>query len=189
VLLAALVGSGINIPLFQLSAQRAGGPAVVDFFGMRYVVPQVVAWAHTVVAINVGGAVIPMVLAVRLMLQHGVTRRLLLSLGLVALLTHLLAQPVPGVAIALPPLLPSLATAAVALALDRRHASRTAFIAGTLGTLLGADVLNLGRIRDLGAPVVSIGGAGAFDGVFMIGIVAVVLAGLPGVRSEGPRDE
>ena len=38
-------------------------------------------------------------------------------------------------------------------------------------------------MQNLGAPVVSIGGAGTFDGVFVIGIVAVVLAGLP--RSFG----
>jgi hypothetical protein len=34
-------------------------------------------------------------------------------------------------------------------------------------------------VRRLGAPVVSIGGAGTFDGVFLTGIVAVLLASLP----------
>jgi len=95
-----------------------------------------------------------------------------------------LARPVPGVGIALPPILPSVATAVIALVLDSRAAPRTAFIAGTLGTLLGADLLNLGHIQALGAPVASIGGAGTFDGVFMIGIIAVVLAALPGARHE-----
>ena len=50
-----------------------------------------------------------------------------------------------------------------------------AYAAGTLGTLMGADVLNLGKIRDLGAPVASIGGAGTFDGVFLSGLIAVLL--------------
>jgi len=77
----------------------------------------------------------------------------------------------------------------IALAVDRRAAPSTAFIAGTLGTLVGADLLNLGRIRDLGAPVASIGGAGTFDGVFTVGIVAVLLAGLPGSRRETPPGE
>jgi len=69
---------------------------------------------------------------------------LLLSLGLVTALVYHLAQPIPGVGIALPPILPSVATAVIALAVDRRAAPSTAFIAGTLGTLVGADLLNLG---------------------------------------------
>ncbi|MBP1776311.1 MAG: hypothetical protein H6Q86_2321 [candidate division NC10 bacterium] len=188
-LFAALVGSGINIPLMQLPAQRVVEPAIVNFFGMQYVVPRVVERGGSVLAVNVGGAIIPVLVALRLIRQHGITRRLLLSFGMVTVLMYHLAQPIPGVGIALPPLLPSVATAVIALVLDRRAAPRTAFIAGTLGTLVGADLLNLGRIRDLGAPVVSIGGAGTFDGVFMIGIVAVLLAGLPGSRRETPPGE
>lgn len=52
------------------------------------------------------------------------------------------------------------------------------YIGGSLGTLIGADLLNLGSIRGLGAPVASIGGAGTFDGIFLIGIVAVLIASL-----------
>jgi len=50
------------------------------------------------------------------------------------------------------------------------------YVSGTLGTLIGADLSNLGEIPDLGAPVASIGGAGTFDGVFLTGIIAVFLA-------------
>ena len=164
VLFAALLGSGINIPLMQLPAQRIVEPAIVNYFGMQYVIPQVVERGSTVIAINVGGAVIPLLLALRILLHQGVTRRLLLALGLVTVLMHALAHPVPGVGIALPPFLPSVATAVIAFVADRRNAPRTAFVAGTLGTLLGADVLNLGRVRDLGAPVVSIGGAAPSTG-------------------------
>jgi uncharacterized membrane protein len=88
-----------------------------------------------------------------------------------------------------PPLLPSLVTAGMAVLIDRREAPRTAFIAGTLGTLIGADLLNLRVVRDLGAPVVSIGGAGTFDGVFMIGILAVLLAGFRGPGGISRQEE
>jgi uncharacterized membrane protein len=47
-----------------------------------------------------------------------------------------------------------------------------------LGALIGADLLNIPKIPKLGAPVASIGGAGTFDGVFLSGIIAVVLAAL-----------
>jgi uncharacterized membrane protein len=44
--------------------------------------------------------------------------------------------------------------------------------------LIGADLTNLDKVRGLGAPVASIGGAGTFDGIFLTGILAVLLASL-----------
>jgi len=70
------------------------------------------------------------------------------------------------------------ATIAVVTDGTREQAAPLAYIGGSLGTLIGADLLNLGRIRGLGAPVASIGGAGTFDGIFLIGIVAVLIASL-----------
>ena len=58
------------------------------------------------------------------------------------------------------------------------HTASVAYCAGTVGTLLGADVLNLRRIPSLGAPMASIGGAGTFDAVFLTGIAAVLLVSL-----------
>ena len=178
-LFAALLGSGINIPVAVLPAQRLVEPQIANFFGMQYVIPTVVERQSTVVAINLGGAVIPILLVLYLIFHYGITLRTVGAFAVVTIVVHLLAQPVSGVGIALPPLLPSLVTAGVALLFDWRTAPRTAFIAGTLGTLTGADLLNLGRVQALGAPVVSIGGAGTFDGVFLIGIIAVLLAGIP----------
>jgi uncharacterized membrane protein len=178
ILFAALLGSGINIPVAQLPAHRVVEPRVIQFFGMEYVIPAVIDQQTTVIAVNVGGAVIPVLLVVYLVTRYGISRRGLLAVAVVTLVTHLLAQPVPGVGIALPPLLPPLVTAAAAVLLDPWAAPRTAFIAGTLGTLIGADLLNLGHIQNLGAPVASIGGAGTFDGIFLTGIIAVLLAGM-----------
>ena len=87
-----------------------------------------------------------------------------------------MATPVPGVGIAVPTFIPPLLAAGVALTLSRRSAPALAYIAGSLGTLIGADLLNLGRVQGLGAPIASIGGAGTFDGIFMTGILAVLLA-------------
>jgi len=49
---------------------------------------------------------------------------------------------------------------------------------------LGADLLNLGKIQGLGAPVASIGGAGTFDGIFLVGILAVLIASLLGAAAS-----
>ena len=62
-----------------------------------------------------------------------------------------------------------------------------AYIAGSMGTLIGADLLNLGRIRGLGAPIASIGGAGKYDAIFMTGLIAVLLAGFFGSRHSPGR--
>ena len=59
-----------------------------------------------------------------------------------------------------------------------RGLSAACHIAGSLGTLIGADHTNLNKVRGLGAPVASIGGAGTFDGIFLTGILAVLLASL-----------
>jgi uncharacterized membrane protein len=62
--------------------------------------------------------------------------------------------------------------------LSHDYAPVLAYIGGTLGTLIGADILNIDKIKNLGAPVASIGGAGTFDGIFMSGIMAVLLSAI-----------
>jgi uncharacterized membrane protein len=96
---------------------------------------------------------------------------------------HWLAYPVPGLGIALPTFVPAIAAAVAALLLSRQYAAPLAYIAGSLGTLIGADLLNLDTIPSLGAPVASIGGAGTFDGIFLTGILAVLIAGLRSPRT------
>ncbi len=100
----------------------------------------------------------------------------LLSTALVAVIVQRFARPIPGVGIGLPGLLAPVLAAACTWLFPDAPAPALAYVAGTLGTLIGADLLNLGRIQGLGAPVASIGGAGTFDGIFLTGILAVVLA-------------
>lgn len=68
--------------------------------------------------------------------------------------------------------------------LSRRHAAALAYIGGCMGALVGADLLNLGAIRHMGTPLASTGGAGTFDGIFVVGILAVLIASLSGGREE-----
>jgi len=109
----------------------------------------------------------------------------LLAIACVAGVSHWLAQPVPGVGIAVPTFVPALTAAISAWVLSRRYAAPLAYIGGSMGTLIGADLLNLGRIQGLGAPVASIGGAGTFDGIFLTAILAVLIAGLSPALPRG----
>ena len=102
----------------------------------------------------------------------------LVATGCAAAVCYWLAYPIPGVGIALPTFVPAIAAAIVAWVLSRQYAAPLAYVAGSLGTLIGADLLNLGKVQGLGAPVASIGGAGTFDGIFLTGILAVLIASL-----------
>lgn len=152
VMLLSLLGSQVNIPLYSIDR------------------------GATVVALNVGGALIPILVSLYLLVHTGMYRRMLIGVSVVAAVVHSLAQIVPGVGIAVPMIVPPLVAAGVALLLAFRRAPPLAYVSGSMGTLIGADLLNLGKIARLGAPVVSIGGAGTFDGVFLTGILAGLLA-------------
>ena len=178
ILLFTLLGSSINIPLVEFPPEKVISGTVIHHHGMRYVVPVVHHWPATVLAINVGGALIPIVLSLYLALKNRLVIKSAVAVAAVALVTHHLAQPVRGVGITLPIFIPPIVAVLCALMLSWRQAGPLAYVGGSMGTLIGADLMNLGKIHGLGAPVASIGGAGTFDGVFLVGIVAVLLASL-----------
>ena len=180
VLIASLIGSYVNIPLFQLPGERQVAEAYLDFFGMPYPVPQVVDWPGTVVAINVGGALIPALLSLYLIIAYDLWVPATIATAIVAFVVHHLATPIRGVGISVPLFWPPILAAIVAIVLSRRYGAPIAYVAGSLGVLIGADLTNLDRLQNLGAPVASIGGAGTFDGVFLAGVAAVLLSGFVG---------
>lgn len=188
-LFLTLIGSYINIPIAQLPTQNVVSGQIVTFFGVQYQVPVVVQWPGTIVAINVGGAVIPIVLSLYLLSKHSIWGRGIIATACVTALCHMLAHPVRGVGIAEPIFVPPLVTAIISVLISREYAAPLAYISGSLGTLIGADLLNLDKVQALGAPIVSIGGAGTFDGIFLTGILAVLLASisLPMPQHSGAR--
>lgn len=190
-MLLSLLGSYINIPVFELPPEEVVSGSYADLFGMRHIIPQVREWPGTVIAVNIGGAVLPLLLSVYLTVKNKLYGSALTGIAIVALLVHTMAYPVRGLGIAVPFFAPPLIASVVALVISREYAPALAYISGSMGALLGADVMNLDKIRGLGAPVASIGGAGTFDGIFLTGIIAVILAGLfskkHGVTSPAPR--
>ncbi|MGY8663604.1 DUF1614 domain-containing protein [Bradyrhizobium sp. UFLA05-109] len=177
-LFGSLVGSYFNIPITVLPGKAVRSGEIVDFFGMRYVVPLVTQWPGTVLAVNVGGAVIPTLMSSYLVLRYQLWLKAAIAVIAIAFVIHLMATPVQGVGIAVPVFAPVVVTAILAFLLSREYAAPLAYIGGSMGTLIGADLLNLDKISGLGAPVASIGGAGTFDGIFLTGILAVLLAGI-----------
>ncbi|MFA5110832.1 MAG: DUF1614 domain-containing protein [Desulfobaccales bacterium] len=176
-LILTLVGSLVNIPIYKFRNREVVGEQVVSYFGMRFRVPRLEQAHETILAVNVGGALIPIGLSVYLMsrIDFGVSLPILVAV--VTLAVNRLARPVRGLGIAVPGLAPPLVAALGAyLFCPPELRAPCAYIASTMGILIGADLLNLWQIRELGAPVASIGGAGTFDAIFLSGIIAVLLS-------------
>src|SRR5215472_16583080 len=184
VLFGSLIGSYFNVPLVELPQQHIVTGHVVHYFGMRYVVPVVVNWPGTVIAANVGGAIIPVVVSAYLVARYHLWLQAAVAVACIAAVSHLLAHPVRGLGVAVPVFVPAVTTAITAVVLSRPYAAALAYVGGSIGTLVGADLLNLGKLQGLGAPVASIGGAGTFDGIFLTGVLAVLIAGF----TRGPDD-
>ena len=174
-LLGSLLGSGINIPLFRVRTEPP--PEVIETpFGLLRP-PPLPFTGYTVIAVNVGGCLIPLAFSVYLIARLDLPLPpLFLGIAIVALLSYVFSRPIPGMGIGMPMLLPPLIAATVAVVLGDEYRAPFAYICGTLGVLIGADVLHLKDIPRLGAPIASIGGAGTFDGIFMTGVLATLLA-------------
>ncbi len=178
-LLVSLVGSYINIPITRVAAGQPYPAAIVRSFGVRYRVPTRYVTGSTILAVNVGGAIVPVLISIYLLMQMPtIVVPALIGVAIVTAIVHRFAMPVPGMGIATPMLIPPIVAALCGyfLGSSEHHRDAVAFISGVIGTLIGADLLNLRNLRDLGAPVASIGGAGTFDGIFLTGILAVLLA-------------
>ncbi|MBE3583391.1 MAG: DUF1614 domain-containing protein [Limnochordaceae bacterium] len=169
----SLVGGMVNIPVSRRQMWVHPRPTLWDFF--YYFPPRV---EQQVIAVNVGGCLIPLAFSLALLLlQRAPLSTTLIATVIVTLVTNRIARPVPGRGIVMPAFLPPLVTLATALLLAPRGAAApVAYVSGTVGTLIGADLLHLPSLRRMGPGVLSIGGAGVFDGIFLVGIAAAILA-------------
>lgn len=171
-----LAGSMLNLPLFSMTAE-APQDEVAPPPPLPGLLPQEPFTGKTRIVVNVGGCVIPVAFCIYLLRHNPVDYlNLLVAVTAVTALSYSSSRRLPGIGIGIPILLAPLAAALVSIALDAQHAAPLAYISGTLGVLIGADLLRLKDIRNMGVPLASIGGAGSFDGIFLTGIVAVLLS-------------
>ncbi len=174
--LLIVFGSFINLPLY-----RKRGRVVVgrySFFGIIYYIER---RKDIVLAVNLGGCVIPSILALRSLLEIPAIP-FLISFLICTLVIYHLAKPIPNVGIAVPmfvpPLVSALSSYLVVLFFNLPIITlpKIAFSSGVLSALFGADILHLKDIEEIGSGIVSIGGAGTFDGIFLTGVFSVVFS-------------
>ena len=108
VLFGSLIGSYVNIPLVRLPEERVVSREVVEIFGVPFLAPVTVDWPGTILAINVGGAVIPIMLSLYLLVRYELWAQGAIAVAVVAYVVHQVATPVPGVGISVPTFAPPL---------------------------------------------------------------------------------
>ena len=190
ILLLSLLGSFVNIPIAELTCRIPMFTyREVMFFGVTWYIPSVERGTRrTLVTLNVGGALVPLIISAYILawaIPNGAPDPLsaygktLFVLAVVTLVVNRTSRLVEGLGIATPAFVPpsvtALATILVYWVGAPSSPTQIAYVGGTLGTLVGADLLNIRHLPRLGAPVVSIGGAGTFDGIYTTGLVSVLL--------------
>ncbi|MDM7998506.1 MAG: DUF1614 domain-containing protein [Dehalococcoidia bacterium] len=169
----SIIGSVINVPLRRRrivseTPNELAFPLSVIF----YVPPRV---ADQVLAVNLGGAVVPTGFSLYLLITKAPLWQTAVATAIVAVAAKAVARPKAGVGIVMPIWVAPLLSVGLALLLAPHNAPPVAYVSGAMGTLIGADLLNLPSLTRQ-AGVLSIGGAGVFDGIFLVAIVAALLA-------------
>ncbi|MGD9856547.1 MAG: DUF1614 domain-containing protein [Planctomycetaceae bacterium] len=183
--LGMFLGSVINIPVHRFTRDDPQPEVTLGPFGYVTLGPQTRRLKmETVIAVNVGGCVIPCLIALRqlpdLLTAGGPALLPLAGVSAANIIAcYLAARPVPGVGIMMPGLLSPLVAVGMTWLLcpaDLPYRVAIAYIAGILGPVVGADMLHLRDLVKVPVGVLSIGGAGTFDGIVLSGILAALLA-------------
>lgn len=140
---------------------------------------------EVLLTLNVGGALIPLIVSAHILivLQIGYSLTLVISavsVLIVSLIVYRVSRIVEDVGITVPLVIPALAAASTTLILvELTHyplliAGPLSYVAGTLGTLVGADIYKLREIvmQATRHYVISIGGLGSFDSIYVSGILS-----------------
>ncbi len=169
IILLMFLASSVNIPLEKKETIVLEDPR---FFGKLNSKRTI----RKGVSINLGGAIIPLFIVAGLIPSAPLPATLLATV-IVTFTSYKTAKIIPGFGVVMPAFLPLGATLLSALLLAPESPEVVAFISGVLGTLIGADLLHLPQVVNKAQGMMAIGGAGVFDGIFLVGIAASILAG------------
>jgi uncharacterized membrane protein len=171
-----LVGSLINIPVFKRELDTHYEPDEYAYMFNRFLGLKIPTFDQQIISLNLGGAILPGLLCLYL-LSKAPTSAVVLATTVTTAFSYYLSKPVRGVGIMIPAFIPPIIAAVAALVFaGKENAPAVAYISGVLGTLIGADILRLNQLKHSGISFLSIGGAGVFDGIFIVGIISVLLA-------------
>ncbi|OQW39784.1 MAG: hypothetical protein A4S08_06090 [Proteobacteria bacterium SG_bin4] len=177
VLFLSLFGSAINLPITRIKSEVPVQELMPQAYWGLLRMPVHPFRNETLICINLGGCLIPVTLSMFLF-SHSTLDVFpaLLGITIITIISYFFSRPIPRLGIAMPILVAPVSAALVGILISPEQSAPLAYISGTLGVLIGADLLRIKDISRLGTPFASIGGAGTFDGIFITGIVAALLA-------------
>jgi uncharacterized membrane protein len=188
VVLLILFGSTVNIPVYRMKrdvVRIAHNDSSLYLTGAFSVSDQ--AW-ESVISLNLGGAIIPVCVSVYLLYSATTIGALsllsmlpLVGMGVifVTLVSFVATGVMPGIGIRVPILIPALTALLAGILLSGGtglSAAVIAFVSGVSGTLLGGNILQIFKIKDLEEPGMNIGGSGTFATIFICCILPALIA-------------
>lgn len=165
--------SSVNIPVYRKPVAVPINTVESIFINFLGGIPQTVK--EQIVAINIGGCIVPVVFSFYLLTKTSILPAII-GIFIISLVAYIFSRPVPGVGIVMPFWISPLFSALIAMIIAPGHAALVAYVSGVLGTLIGADILKIRQFMKKNPGILSIGGAGVFDGIFLTGIVAAFLS-------------
>ncbi|MHA2365075.1 MAG: DUF1614 domain-containing protein, partial [Candidatus Hodarchaeales archaeon] len=187
----SLILSSVNLPAGIIHIDAKLEIRSFWFYNKYIEAPVLTNGSSTRIFFNVGGAVIPFLISIGLIVFNPqVFTASILAIIPVTIITYRLSRVIPGRGIGIPLLILPVIGLGCGLAvaglmtllgdsLSTVDIAIIVYTATTVGTLLGADILNLAKIKQLRSPFLAIGGAGTFDGVFLVGILATLVLVIP----------
>lgn len=185
VVLLMLSGSFVNIPVYRIRRDMIRvSQSETTVFDECVPCTSGQVW-DTTISINFGGAVIPVCVCLYLMYQALLIMGTSLffpvcaGITIVVIITFVSTRLVPYAGIQVPLLIPGFTALLAGLLLaggTGLTAAVTAFVGGVTGVLLGGNIANLHRIKDLEVPEVSFGGTGSFGSIFICCILPALIA-------------
>jgi uncharacterized membrane protein len=185
--LGIFFGGLVNLPLFRLRRDEEQIVEPLAAYGLQGFTHRFRRFRpETIVAINLGGGVIPLLIALKqvLFIQNiggPVMAAMLAVSALNIAVCYRVTRAIPGVGLAMPAFASPLVCVVgtwILLAGPEYASVRApvAFVAGVMGPVIGTDLLHFRDIYRVSAGMLSIGGAGTFDGIVLSSILAALFA-------------
>lgn len=135
------------------------------------------------IGFDLAGFLIPFLISLKMMIDHrSPIRASLIGVSVIAIFSYLSSGYVAGEGVIIQNIYAiAIAASIVGVALSKKQWASVgpiAYVSGSLGVLLGADVVRIGNILSYypsGFAFASIGGAGVFDAIFLVGVLAVTI--------------
>jgi uncharacterized membrane protein len=182
-----LLCSFVDVPIWKIKRKTIRMPHSEDGrFPDAFTPDQDGGLWETTIAVNLGGAIIPLALSLYLLDRVSLIAsgnmlylKVLAGILIVGAMSYVTTRPMVGVGIRASLFIPGLTALLCGVLLaggTGLSAGVIAFVSGAVGTLLGANIAHLYRVGDLEVAKISIGGAGTFGAIFVGCLLSALIA-------------